>query len=301
MASYRLQDPERGILGPVSFATVCDLLRTAVAGADIRISRDSGPFMPVANLAEVATAVGAGQPLTPVRYGNLETEGVLAVLAELARERDSALLVVEDGPIRKDVYIVDGRIVFSTSNVPAERLGQYLILKGILSPEDLQVALESMHTDGNRLAETLVRLGLVDSEEIAGALHDQLVGRLIELACWRKGSFELFRGAYAGDDDSAAVTVMELARHLIDELPEEYVLPGLRTMLPLVPVVQAQHLLEPLSLNDIESAVVVAMNANVTGTELLKSAERDAEVRRRTLALLYVLTQTGIVAWFESR
>ena len=41
---YRIQDAERGIIGPISLETVRDLFRSGVAGADARVSLDGGPF-----------------------------------------------------------------------------------------------------------------------------------------------------------------------------------------------------------------------------------------------------------------
>lgn len=56
---------------------------------------------------------------------------------------------------------------------PRRRVGEILVAEGVLEPVDLAEALDRQ-TDGERLGETVVRLGMVTPDEVVAALASQL-------------------------------------------------------------------------------------------------------------------------------
>jgi hypothetical protein len=91
--------------------------------------------------------------------------------------------------VLKEAYFVDGQPQFVSSNVERERLGNYLIQHGALTPQALQRAISVMHHFGGRLADTLVGLDILDPLEAYRLLAKQVAAKLMEAFSWQKGRY----------------------------------------------------------------------------------------------------------------
>ena len=74
--------------------------------------------------------------------GTLETMGLPELLQWLCQGRKTGTLVLARGDLEKRVLFDDGKIVSCASNDPQERLGVFLIQRGLLSPSQLQEAVD---------------------------------------------------------------------------------------------------------------------------------------------------------------
>ena len=106
------------------------------------------------------------------------------------RRRATGMLALEGrAGVLKEVYFVDGQPQFVNSNVESERLGNFLIQQGALTPQALQRALSVMHHFGGRLADTLVGLDILDPLEAYRLLAKQVAAKLMEAFSWQKGRY----------------------------------------------------------------------------------------------------------------
>ena len=129
-------------------------------------------------------------PSGPREVGDLRERPVLGVVYNLAKTRSTGMLSLEGrAGVLKEVYFVDGQPQFVNSNVEKERLGNYLIEAGALSPQSLQRALGVMHHFGGRLADTLVGLDILDPLEAYRLLAKQVASKLMEAFSWQKGRY----------------------------------------------------------------------------------------------------------------
>jgi len=55
-------------------------------------------------------------------------------------------------------------------------LGQLLVERGLLTPEELEAALDEQERTGGRLGEILLRQGLLSKLALASSLHEQYLG-----------------------------------------------------------------------------------------------------------------------------
>ena len=55
-------------------------------------------------------------------------------------------------------------------------LGQLLVQRGLLTPEELEAALDEQERTGGRLGEILLRQGLLSRLALASSLHEQSLG-----------------------------------------------------------------------------------------------------------------------------
>lgn len=193
MVDYRLNDPRQGLIGPVRLETVRDLLDAGVIFEDVLVSKDDGPFLPIRAHAELTGPLAAKESPRPVFAGDLGKHTFFKVFYRLHRSQANGCMVVKCAQRRKDVYMEGGETVYVSSNHPQERLGRFLIRQRVIDEHELQVGLDSMHSDGNRLGRTLVRLGIMDAKGLFQELQQQQVERLQELCLWENGRYLFFK------------------------------------------------------------------------------------------------------------
>ena len=140
------------------------------------------------------TPTATGRP-QPAETGDLRAMSPIRLLHRFARERAGGLLVLEGrAGILKEAYLADGHPQFVSSNVASERLGEYLVAQGAVTPQAMQRALAVMPHFGGRLADTLVGLGLVRALDAYRLLANQVSAKLIDVCTWPKGRYRWFPG-----------------------------------------------------------------------------------------------------------
>jgi len=77
-----------------------------------------------------------GEAVIPnaVKEGSLAPVGFPQILAEVCRDRVTGILRLSQGELTKSVFLNGGRIVFASSKDPADRLGDLLIARGLITP-----------------------------------------------------------------------------------------------------------------------------------------------------------------------
>ena len=129
-------------------------------------------------------------PSGPREVGEIAQHPILRVVYRLAKAKETGMLALEGrAGMLKEAYFVDGQPQFVSSNVESERLGNYLIRQGALTPQALQRAISVMHHFGGRLADTLVGLDILDPLEAYRLLAKQVAAKLMEAFSWQKGRY----------------------------------------------------------------------------------------------------------------
>jgi hypothetical protein len=129
-------------------------------------------------------------PSGPREVGEIAQQPVLRVAYQLAKAKGTGMLALEGrAGVFKEAYFVDGQPQFVSSNVESERLGNYLIQHGALTPQALARATAVVHHFGGRLADTLVGLDILDPLEAYRLLAKQVAAKLMETFSWPKGRY----------------------------------------------------------------------------------------------------------------
>ena len=129
-------------------------------------------------------------PSGPREVGDLRETPLIKVVYRLAKTKGTGMLALEGrAGVLKEAYLVDGQPQFVNSNVEQERLGNFLIAQGALTPQSLQRALSVMHHFGGRLADTLVGLDILEPLEAYRLLAKQVAAKLMEAFSWPKGRY----------------------------------------------------------------------------------------------------------------
>lgn len=130
----------------------------------------------------------------PLR-GTLQVLPFPALLHEAHGLRACGVLRFEDGPRRKEIEFVDGRAASVRSNMPGERLGEWLLRNGRIDRTAIQESIRRMQRGEGRQGEVLRAMQVLTEEDLASALRDHADDKLFELFTWSRGRFELALGA----------------------------------------------------------------------------------------------------------
>jgi len=130
------------------------------------------------------------QQSTPTEAGDLAVEPLIALLYRIVQAHATGLLTLhgEDGAI-KEAFIAEGHPQYVNSNLPDERLGTFLVAEGALTKDALARAVAVMGHFGNRLADTLVGIGVLTPLDAYRLLAKQIGNKLITACAWPRGRF----------------------------------------------------------------------------------------------------------------
>ena len=133
----------------------------------------------------------AGEPVsTPTEAGELASEPLIALLWRLAQARATGLLTLHgQGGGIKETFIAGGHPQYVNSNLPEERLGTFLVNEGLLTKDALARAVAVMGHFGNRLADTLVGIGVLTPLEAYRLLAKNIGNKLITACAWSSGRY----------------------------------------------------------------------------------------------------------------
>jgi tetratricopeptide (TPR) repeat protein len=154
-----------------------------------------GKLLPSAAAGEEEAAARPRAVRSAPLRGTLEALPFPALLHEAHGLRASGVLRLEDGPRRKDIELVDGRAASVRSNLPGERLGEWLLRSGRIDRDTFQESIRRMHRGEGLQGEVLLAMQALDEEQLADALRRHADEKLFEVFAWRRGRYELTLGA----------------------------------------------------------------------------------------------------------
>ncbi len=121
--------------------------------------------------------------------GNLSTMNLADLLQWICLGHKTGTLHLQNGSIRKQVYILEGKLVSAGSNISRERLGQFLLHHGRITEDDLRAALSHQAAGGKTLGEILCRLGKLNQASLLSILQLKAEETIYDLFHWNKGNF----------------------------------------------------------------------------------------------------------------
>lgn len=127
--------------------------------------------------------------------GSLQDVPIAPLFLSQAVHRRTGVLEIRRRQVWKKVVFEAGVPVDCRSNLVHETLGRYMVLEGKLSDEDFNASLGRAAARGVPLGEELLAKGLVSPEDLFRILQANLAKKLLDLFTWREGEF------HAVDDD----------------------------------------------------------------------------------------------------
>ncbi len=196
-------------LGPWTFARLVEAIATSAIGRGDQVDYMGRGYALIDSIDELARFMPAGSTATvdvpgpghPDFSANLANTSMLELLMKILVERETGALFAErtadeHGEAgRKDLYFQEGRLHHIASSNASELLGEYLVRRGKLAREELDMALAVLPRYGGRMGDTLISLGLVDPVDVFRAIREQGRDRVCDLFLWKRGKVAFYRGA----------------------------------------------------------------------------------------------------------
>jgi hypothetical protein len=190
---HRVRMTDGRELGPWSFAQLVEAVTMGRIGADDEMRADGGGWRRIGDIEALAAHIPAARTRPPLRGADaravdLGTGGIIEALGISAARRDSGVWVCSAGDSLKEVYLVDGRPDYVTSNVPSDLLGEFLVERKILERGELDMALAVLPKFDGRLGDTLSALGLIEPVELLRHIGEQVREKLLSIFLWTSGT-----------------------------------------------------------------------------------------------------------------
>jgi eukaryotic-like serine/threonine-protein kinase len=202
-ARYRVRS-ESGLLGPVSYSELVELILGGVVDSDSMVSRVGQGFERAANLEELRRFLStpalqwrAREVSSPTWHGSLQDAPLLPVVYRIAQAQETGMLHLRDGDRQKKLYFVEGRPDYVASTDRSELLGEQLVSTGVCLRMEVDMALAVLHRYDGRLGDALVGLGIMRPMALVRAVQQQVHRRFLEAFRWRSGQWSFVRDARA--------------------------------------------------------------------------------------------------------
>jgi hypothetical protein len=121
--------------------------------------------------------------------GSLSESSLHELLASTSRSRETGTLNFHDMGRWKAIYFKEGRIVFATSNLPDDRLGEYLIKQGKITVRQFLEA-SKLVRPGKRLGAVMVEQDILSTDELMAAIQGHVEEIVYSLFDWVRGEYE---------------------------------------------------------------------------------------------------------------
>jgi Domain of unknown function (DUF4388) len=110
------------------------------------------------------------------------------LLRELSLARATGILSLTHNRARKAIYLSDGRVVFATSNIMSDRLGEVLLREGKITPEQNELSIRALDR-GKRQGRVLVEMAALSPADLWSGVQAQVREIAFSMFRWSEGQF----------------------------------------------------------------------------------------------------------------
>jgi hypothetical protein len=125
--------------------------------------------------------------------GDLAAFGLADIFNLLSMTKKGGVLRLTRGAESRTLHWDSGEIVFARSNSVRDSLGNFLVRKGIITPEQNAVSASKID-EATRHGKVLVRMGFITADQLLWAVKQQVLEIVYSLFHWQSGYFEFLEG-----------------------------------------------------------------------------------------------------------
>src|SRR5215470_3874734 len=137
-----------------------------------------------------AEPIGSPEPVNEPRRGAFAETPLGRLLMDLHEGRATGSVDIRRGRIEKRIDLVVGHPIAVTSNQRGEMLGNFLVLRGVITEKIHQEALERARDEDKKLGEALLELGHITSADLLKHLTAQARFKITRALRWPDGTWE---------------------------------------------------------------------------------------------------------------
>jgi hypothetical protein len=116
------------------------------------------------------------------------------ILQYLRVSAATGILSLVSSGARKALYLMQGRVVFASSNLPNDRLGEILIREGKITVEEYDTSIKAI-SKGRRQGRALVELGALSPKDLWEGIQFQVREIVYSIFHWEEGQFHFEESA----------------------------------------------------------------------------------------------------------
>jgi hypothetical protein len=120
--------------------------------------------------------------------GQLAELPVPEILQHLDQARATGILTLVSGGARKALYMKEGHVVFASSNLPNDRLGEILIREGKITVDEYESSIRAI-SKGKRQGKVLVEMGALSPKDLWDGVQFQVREIVYSVFQWEEGQF----------------------------------------------------------------------------------------------------------------
>src|SRR4026208_1728369 len=120
--------------------------------------------------------------------GDLSELTLPEILQHLRLSKATGVLTVGHGGAKKSLFIKAGRVVFASSNLPNERLGELLRREGKITVEEYEASIKAINK-GKRQGKALVEMGALAPKDLWEGVQFQVKEIVYTVFQWDEGQF----------------------------------------------------------------------------------------------------------------
>ncbi len=121
--------------------------------------------------------------------GKIDFLSIAGIIKGLCLSRSSGELQLSHGSTEKKVFFKSGAIIFATSNLDDDRLGDTLLRHKIISQTQFDDAFRQVASTGKKQGIVLVQMGILTPKELFQGLNLQVRSIILSLFSWETGQY----------------------------------------------------------------------------------------------------------------
>jgi hypothetical protein len=227
---------------------------------------------------------------------SLEDVPLVGLLYAVSSNAKTGVAIVRSEFAFKEIFFKEGWIVFARTTKSDERIGNFLVKRGLISTSNLERMVIKAKNEGIKLGRFLIMKGLLSEKELRELLEFQIKEILCDLFGWKEGEFYFAEKEVDDEDIVLSYTPLDLAliaaRRALDFSAFRKMIPHNKVIFRIPPYIDNEkaQVMEKLDAN--EKFIFSLIDGNRNIDQLVKFSGND-EIS--TINILYRLVLMGLI------
>lgn len=153
--------------------------------------------------------------------GTLKENDLVDILESLLANKSTGTLNLQNQTQVKSIYLKNGAIIFASSNLQEDRLGEMLLKSKMISLEQYQVSVELIKNTGRRQGTVLVEEGFLNPKELFEGLKFQVKEIFASLFLWDEAEYTFLEGELSKQVIPLQLDIEELISEAVQQVQHQ--------------------------------------------------------------------------------
>ena len=150
--------------------------------------------------------------------GNIKEHDLAGILMQIQEQKATGSLILQNAESVKSIHLKEGNIVYASSNLPGDRLGEILLQQGKISPEQFSRSVDLLKETGKQQGAILVEAGYITAKELFEGLKWQVKEIIYSLFMWEEGHYQFVEEELSTQAISLQLDMVELISGVISRI-----------------------------------------------------------------------------------